>query len=636
MNHLLAYDEQLRGSVIMDRTLYGYMGKVLRVDLTNGSIHDEPLEPEMAEIYVGGTGFGVEYLYREAPPGIEWDDPQNRIIMSSGPVGGTTLSGAGTFSLVTKGPMTNLAITTQANGFWGAFLKFCGYDALILQGRSPRWVYLLIDDGKVSLRDASPILGKDTWEMEDAIRQDLRETRMMSVFGIGPAGEAKVRYAVVGGDKGHICSKNGCGAVMGAKRLKAVAVIRGRQSVPIHNKELFREKARALVEHAKASRPQFYDWGTGGNFSGHYKAGSLPVRNFTTNLYPEHERMNGQYYRTHFEHRNKPCWACKILHTKFMKVTDGHYKGQEGEEPEYESMAAWGPLIGNTEPGAVVMLSDLTDRLGLDVNESGWVVAWVMECYEKGILTRGDLDGLDMQWGNVEAVRELLIKIGKREGIGDLLAEGVMRASQKIGGEAPNMGVYVLKGATPRGHDHRARWSELLETCVSATGSIQSLAQVCSGEESFGLPPFPNLFSPWEVAASNAKMDGWYTFIDSLPICRFITISPPLTMDCVNAVTGRDLTVADSMVIGRRMINQLRLFNCRHGLDTTLEVPSPRYGSTPVDGPAKGKSVMAHFQWMKSFYFQVAGWDPATGKPLPHTLKALGLEKLIPDLEKCM
>jgi len=317
-----------------------------------------------------------------------------------------------------------------------------------------------------------------------------------------------------------------------------------------------------------------------------------------------------------------------------MKVTDGPYKGQEGEEPEYEQMVAWGPLISNKDPGAVVMLSDLTDRLGMDANEAGWVVAWVMECYEKGILTKSDLDGLDMTWGNVEAVRELLLKISRREGIGDLLAEGVMRASQKIGGEAPNLGVYVLKGSTPRGHDHRARWSEVLETCCSATGSTQSLAPVCSADEFFGLPPFPHIFSPWEVAASNAKMDGWYTFIDSLVMCRFITMSPPLTMDCVNAVTGRGMTLNDAMVIGKRMIAQLRLFNLRHGLDTALEVPSPRYGSTPVDGPAKGIPIMKHFHWMKSFYFEVAGWDPATGKPLPHTLRKLGLERLIPDLEK--
>ena len=146
--------------------LWGYMGKILRVDLTNSSIEEEPLEPEMAKRYVGGSGFGAEYLYREVPPGVEWDDPENRIIMASGPLGGTTVSGTGTFSLVTKGPMTNLAVTTQANGFWGAFLKFAGYDGLIIQGQAPKWVYLHISDGKVELRDASPILGKDTWEME--------------------------------------------------------------------------------------------------------------------------------------------------------------------------------------------------------------------------------------------------------------------------------------------------------------------------------------------------------------------------------------------------------------------------------------------------------------------------------------
>jgi aldehyde:ferredoxin oxidoreductase len=618
----------------MGKPLYGYMGKILRVDLTTGTIGEEPLTEALAGDTLGGTGLGAEILYREVPPGTAWDDPANRIVMAAGPASGTTLSGAGMVALTTKGPMTNLAITSQANGFWGAFLKFCGYDALILQGRSPRWVYLQIDDGRVALKDAAAILGKDTWEMEEAIRQELGESRMLSVFGIGPAGEAGVRFAVVAGDQGHVCSKNGCGAVMGAKRLKAVAVVRGRQAVPVHDRERFRQKARALVEHAKTSRPALYQWGTGGNFSMHAKAGSLPVRNFTTNLYPEHEGMNGPFFRTHFEHRSKPCWACRILHTKYIKVTEGPYKGQEGEEPEYECMAAWGPLIGNTDPGAVVMLSDLTDRLGMDVNEAGWLVAWVMECYEKGILTRGDLDGLELGWGNVEAVRELLLKISRREGIGDLLAEGVMRASQKVGGEAPSLGVYVLKGATPRGHDHRARWSEFLETCVSATGTTQSLAPVCSADEFFGLPPFPNSFSPWEVAASNAKMDGWYTFVDSLPLCRLITMHPPLTLDCLNAITGRGLTLDDAMTLGRRAINRLRVFNIRHGLDTALEAPSPRYGSTPVDGPAQGKSIMTHFQWMKEFYFQVAGWDPATGTPLPHTLKALGLDALIADLER--
>jgi aldehyde:ferredoxin oxidoreductase len=618
----------------MAQKLWGYMGKILRVDLSSGTHWDEPLEPELAEFYLGGTGLGVEYLYREVPPGVEWDDPRNLIIMASGPVGGTNLAGAGTFSLVTKGPMTNLGVASQANGFWGAYIKSAGYDAVVIQGQSPHWVYLHIAGGKVELRDAAPLLGKDTWATEEAIREDLGTKARMSVYGIGPAGENKVRFAVVAGDKGHLCSKGGCGCVMGAKRLKAVAVAHGQQAVPIYDKELFREKARALLEDAKAAKGgSMYKWGTGAAFSVHAQAGSLPTRNYTTNVFPEHEQMNGPYVRTHFEHRNKPCWACGMVHTKYMKVTEGPYAGYEGEEPEYEGMSGWGPQIGNKDPGASVKLSNLTDRLGLDVNETTWVVGWVMECYEKGVLTANDLDGLDMRWGNVEAAQTLLEKISKREGIGDFLAEGVKRASEKLGGDALKMGVYVLKGSTPRGHDHRGIWSEMLDTCVSATGTLQVGARLTSPTY-FGQPPVTNPFSPWEVAGVNAMLEGWMVFLDSLPVCRFITLNPQLTVECVNAITGRDFKVADAQTSGRRIINQLRVFNFRHGLDPRLEAPSARYGSTPVDGPAQGKSIGPYFDWMKRFYFQLMGWDVATGKPLPHTLKSLGLEKLIPDLER--
>lgn len=610
----------------------GYMGKILRVDLTNGSINDEPLEPMLVDIYTGGSGFGAEYLYREVPPEVEWDDPENRIIMASGPLAGTQIPGSGTFSLVTKGPMTNLAVTTQANGFWGAYLKFAGYDAVIIQGRSPEWVYLYIEDGRAELRDASSLLGKDTWEIEEAIKQELGAARKWSVYGIGPAGENRVRYAIVAGDKGHICSKNGCGCVMGSKRLKAIAIPRIRRPVPVHDKTLLSEKSKALYRSAKeAGGGRLYKWGTGGGFSVHAQAGSLPVRNYTTSLFPEHEQINAEYIRTNFEYHSVPCWACKLAHVKHMKVTKGPYAGVEGEEPEYECMAAWGPLIGNTEPGAMVMLSNVNDRLGMDVNEAGWTIAWVMECYEKGIFTSDDLDGLDMRWGNAEGVRTLLEKISRREGIGDLLAEGVKRASEKVGGEAAKLGVYVLKGATPRGHDHRAIWPEMLETCLSATGTIQSGARIFAPPK-LGHPPLSNSFSPWEVAGANAKVEGWMVFLDCLGICRFITIDPSLTLDCLNAVTGKEYTIPDAMTIGRRVINQLRVFNFRHGLDPSLEAPSFRYGSAPTDGPAKGKSIEPYYEWMKSFYFELMGWDPSTGKPLPHTLQSLGLKKLIQDL----
>jgi aldehyde:ferredoxin oxidoreductase len=246
-------------------------------------------------------------------------------------------------------------------------------------------------------------------------------------------------------------------------------------------------------------------------------------------------------------------------------------------------------------------------------------------------ITQKDLDGLDMRWGNVEATRTLLEKISRREGIGNLLAEGVKRASEEVGGDAPKMGVYVQKGATPRGHDHRAIWPELLETCVSATGTIQSGARMAS-LPAFGLPPMANPFSPWEVAAASAKVDGWYVFLDSLPVCRFVTLNPALTMDCLNAITGRDYSLSDALSIGKRIVNQMRVFNFRHGLDPALEAPSHRYGSTPTDGPAKGKSVESNFHFMKNLYFELAGWDPATGKPLPETLKSLDLDDLVKDL----
>jgi aldehyde:ferredoxin oxidoreductase len=277
------------------------------------------------------------------------------------------------------------------------------------------------------------------------------------------------------------------------------------------------------------------------------------------------------------------------------------------------------------------VLSDFTDRLGLDVNEASWTISWVMECYEKGIFTRNDLDGLEMNWGDVESVRSLLIKISRRDGIGNLLAEGVKRAAETVGGEALKMAVYVEKGVSPRGHDHRGRWGELLDTCVSATSTLQTSAFLVPMLDVFGLPPV-NKFSPWEVAASNAKMDGWFVFLDCLGVCRFTACDPKLVLGALKSITGIDLSLKEAMDIGRRTINTLRVFNYCHGLDTTREVPSFRYGSTPEGGPAEGKSIMQYFVFMKSLYFELNGWDSDTGVPLPHTLESLGIGELVNDL----
>lgn len=610
----------------MTNSIHGYAGRILRVDLSGRNFSD--LQPDEAtwRKYVGGTALGARLLYDTVPPGVAWDDPGNRVVLMTGPLAGTSVAGGGTFSVVFKGPMTNLAGATQANGFLGAYLKFSGFDGLILEGASPDWVYLYVHDGVAELRSAEYLLGKNTLETEEAVAKELGlSPRKVSVFAIGPAGERRVRFAALVGDRGHVAAHNGIGAVLGAKRVKAIAVARGKQPVEVKDRARLRESARSLLEYSRHfSGGLIANWGTAGLFESLYATGMVPVRNYATNLFPQLEPFTGQSMRTHFPVKSNPCWACGVNHLRTIKITEGPYAGFEGEEPEYECAAAWGPLIGQTDPAAAIVLSNLTDWLGLDVNETGWVVAWVMECYEKGILTKADLDGLELTWGNVEAARALLHKIAYREGAGDWLAEGVMRASRRVGGDAPNLGVYTLKGASPRTQDHRARWYETLDTAVSGTSTI---------EASFGRPlslpgvaPFEDIFSPQQVVTTNARVGGWRQFEDCLGICRFCAFDPPLVVDCLNAVTGWDMTIEEAMTVGRRAINLLRLFNLDHGLDPALEAPSPRYGSVPVDGPAQGRDIMPHWDWMVKSYREAMGWEPATGRPLPETLRELGLE----------
>jgi aldehyde:ferredoxin oxidoreductase len=612
-------------------SMFGYAGQMLRCDLTTGKLTMEPVSEETAKTWLGGVGFGAKYLYEEVKPGVAWDDPENRIIMATGPLGGSGAVGAGTFNVTTKGAITELAGASQANGFMGAYLKLAGLDGIILQGASENWVYLVVQDGKPRLEDAAFLVGMDTVEMEDAIREKLGAgEKEVSVYGIGPAGENKVRFSAIVGDRGHVVAHNGMGAVMGSKKIKAVVVYKGSQKVAVSDPAVLKQVNQSMFEFGKTFAG-VYEWGTGGNFSNMHAIGALPVRNYTTNLYPEHEEMGGKYLRTHYELKSMPCYMCPMAHVKECRVTEGPYEGFVGEEPEYEQMAAWGPQIGNTELGSVVMLGSEVDKLGMDCNEASWIIGWAMECYEKGVFTKEDTDGLELTWGNVEVVKTLLNRIARREGkFGSLLAEGTMRASQAVGGEAADWAIYGGKGAAPRGHDHRGvtRWFELFDTCVSNTGSIES---------TFGgvQPQFVDMegvadpFDHLEVAAFTARYNGIRQIDDCLGTCRIISPQPKELISSLNAVTGWEWELEDAFQAGKRIVHMLRQFNIEHGLKPEDEKPSVRYGSVPVDGPAEGKNIMEKWDEMQALYYEVMGWDPATGAPLPETLKAFGLEKVV-------
>jgi len=611
--------------------LGGYNGKLFRVDLTNARLVEEELDETVLRKYVGGSGLGAKFLYEEVPHDIECSEPENRLILASGPLGATRIPGGGTFSVSTKGCLTGMATSSQANGFFGAYLKLSGFDGIIIQGEAAKWTYLYIHDGKAELRDASHLVGKDIWEIDDLIKRELGYSkRGMSVAGIGPAGENLVKFAAIVADRGHIAGHNGTGAVMGAKKLKAIAVARGKGKFSLHDTGRISTLAKEILETIKNDRrfSRLYNYGTLGTYQVVEKVGSLPIKNYTTNIYPDKTKLSQftpEYIRGRFQPKPEPCWACQMHHCHESTITEGPYKGLVVEEPEYECLSAMGSQIGNIEVASAMMLTNVVDRLGLEMNETGWVIGLAMECYEKSLITKRDTDGLEMTWDNVEAVRAMLHKIAHREGFGNVLAEGAMRAAQRIGGEAPNFAIHTKQGNTPRGYDHRAYWTEMFDKLTSNTSTLESRPfHAVLGETTF---------SPEKTVSVTASGKGRMSFEDTLGTCRFATIVDiKILAEAVRAATGWDFDEDEAQMVGLRIVNLTRAYNFRCGHRRELEAPSPRYGSAPVDGPAQGKSIIPVLDEMLDNYYEQMGWDKETGKPLPETLKRLGLEHIIPDI----
>jgi aldehyde:ferredoxin oxidoreductase len=621
----------------------GYTGIILSVDLTKGQIVRESLDATALRNYVGGTGLGIKFLYDGVIPGVRWSDPENRLIVATGPLNGTSVGGSGGFSVVTKGCLTNGATSVQAMGFLGAYLKFCGFDGIVLQGAAPRLTYLYINDGHAELRDATHLAGKDTWETESLIKKELdRSEREVSVFSIGPAGENLVKFACLVGDRGHVAAHNGVGAVMGSKRLKAIAVARGKGRTNISDSTELSRLARKMYQEVTGI-PGFYfhKFGTLGSIvraEERVRTGILPIKNYTTNIFLESAKFSGEYVRAQpqFELDWHPCWACKFRHCHLIRIAHGPFAGCVGEEPEYETYASFGPLIGNTDLAGTIMLANYADRLGLDGNESGWIIAWLMECYEKGIIDKELTDGLEMKWGDVEAAKNMLDMVAQRHGIGDVLADGVKNAAQYLGGEAEKLAIYTGKGNTPRSHDHRGSWSMMLDTCISDVGT-DAYCPVAVAAINVALPPHKDPLSAEAVASilyGTTRGYPFWPFGDCLVVCHFNKwgVGSQCLADLVKAATGWNFTADEAAQVGLRVVNLLRAFNIRHGHSRDLDRPSTKYCSIPQDGPHKGVSIRPVWDEIVDRYYELMGWDKKTGRPLPDTLKSVGLGYVIKDI----
>jgi len=617
--------------------MIGYTDTILRFDLTKKSHRREELAHETLKTWLGGTGLGVKYMMDEVPADVTWDDPRNLFIMSNGPLSGTIIRGSGAIGVVTKGALTGGLATSQANGYMGAFLRFCGYAGVIISGQSPDWVSLYIDDDNVEIKSAEHLIGLDTVETQDALLKEygLKRTQM-SVYCIGPAGENLVRFAMLIGDYGHVAAHNGIGAVLGKKKVKAIAIKKGSKKPRYHDRATL-AKLAAQIHKTGMSTPAGKDCSMYGTNSGHpvlYKAGQLPIRNITIHVYPQYEDYSGKNLREKFEYHKRPCWACNWAHCGDLKITDGKFAGFETEEPEYEAMAAMGPLIGITDTTHSVILANWIDRMGLDCNETGWMTGWVMECYEKGYMSKDQLDGLEMKWGSFKETKQLIYNIAHRQGFGNLLAEGVKRASTALGSPAKDCAVYTSKGNTPRGHDHRANWAEHLDTCVSSTGTIETMGGTINILQ-HGAQPVTDRFSWEQIAVHNAVLTGRRVLEDSLGICRLCACEDiHETAQALTAATGDFFDFDTVMRVGRRVVNTMRVYNTLCGITGKNDNPSARYSSVVEDGPAEGVNIGEVFQRMKERYFELVGWDKKTGIPLSETLQELDLADLIPLIER--
>jgi len=615
----------------------GYVGKMLRVDFSRSILAEESPDPRGLKDYIGGSGLGAKYLFDEVHAGVGPFDPENRLIFMTGPLTGTSIPGSGTYAVSTRSPLTGLAGIAHANGFFGARLKYSGYDGIVLQGASENWVYLLISDGKAELRDAKDLCGKDTWETEEILRQRHGEGKMdlrTSVASIGPAGERLVRFSAIFSDRGHVAASGGVGAVMGSKRLKAI-VVQGKGGV-----KTFAEKNAVkkivldwIIEARESSLGRVISkHGSAGLFTSYYSRGWVPVKNLTTNLFPNSGTFDGAFLREKFfRMMPRSCHACTFHHCHSVEVLEGPFKGFIGEEPEYEIFAGFGPNLGIYDPGAVTRLNNVNDRLGMDAKEVAFLLSLVMECFEKGLLKKRDLDGLEPKWGDVESVECLMKKIANRQGIGDRLAEGTMRTGQWIGGEALNMAVYVKQGNSPHIHDPRTRWGTLFTQAISNMGSQEGIDMTLKFSKELGIDE-PTSLPNEMVGKAQARTGPKRQFEECLTFCYYQSPNFTTLVRALNAITGSDFTIDECLTVGRRLINLLRVFNIRHGFTAEQDSFSLRLGEPPSDGPGKGQTMAPTYEEIKRCYYREMGWDEKTGFPLPATLRGLGLEEAAEEL----
>lgn len=600
--------------------MFGYMGKILHVNLSKRKLTTVNLSPNLAKLFIGGKGLGAKLLYNMVEPNIDPYSPENIVVFATGPFDGTPVPLGCRYAIVTKSPLSNGYVDTNSGGFFGPYLHFAGYDLIVIEGKADKPYFLYINDGHPQLLDAGHLWGKTTHETEDIIHKDI--DKKASIASIGSGGENLVRYACVTNDLYRNAGRGGSGAVLGSKRLKAIAVY-GTKQVPIAKRE---KLLKAIVEIYKKNRIDRL--GTPGVLQDAQDTSSLPTRNFQQGWYEEADKINGETMRKEIVIKDVPCYNCTRACGKLSVIKSGPWKGTTLVGPEYETLGMMGSNCGISDLGAIAYANLLCDQLGLDTISTGVVIGFVMECYERGILTAKELDGLKPTFGNAEAMMPLIKKIAYREGIGNLLAEGVKRAAEKIGKGSEKFAVHV-KGAELPAWEARGVRGRGLMYALCEGGGFHTKGWVNGSEP-------PNASAVHKVnkfIISQNKAD----FRDSNGLCMFLNIEWEETANLLNLVTGWKLTPDEYLETGERIHTLTRAFNVREGFSRKDDKLPPRQMNEPTpEGKAKGCQAFISkedFEKCLGKYYRLRGWDKE-GKPRYKTLVKLGLKEIAEDLKK--
>ena len=610
--------------------MYAYTGKILHVDVTTKKTWVEQVGPEFLKRYIGGVGLATRLVYDNTPKGCDPLGPENALCFACSAFAGTTMPVATKHGVASKSPLTGFIGDSLSGSHWSEMLRRAGWDGLVITGKSEEWIALFIDDDQVEFLDASEYVGMGTMETQEAVRGKAGDENVR-VSAIGPAGENLVRYASIDND-GRQVGRTGNGAVMGSKQIKAIAV-RGSQPITVADPEgLMAETLKLIKVSQGPGTLKYRTLGTPANVLNMNKMGVLPTRNFRETTFEHAEKVSGEYLRDHYTVKAVGCSGCSIACEQWGVVKEGKYKGAR-IGLDYEPLFAVGPNCGIGELPPIIRIVQLCDQLGIDAMSTGVVISWAMECYETGILSKEECDGLELNFGNDEAAIALLHKIAYRQGIGDLLAEGTKRASEKVGKGSEHFAMHV-KGLEMPGYDVRSLKTFGMGLAVQTRGACHNRALSYELDVKGVVDRFT--VGPGRGQLAMEK-ENFACILDCLVLCKFlrncfddfyVDVSRIYTM-----ATGIPMTPDELRQVAVRVCNLKKAFNIREGWTKADDWLPPRALEDPIPfGPSKGSYIKPEeLRMLIDDYYQARGWTE-DGMIPRSKLMELGLEDIAEEI----